>query len=94
MSKIRETKVRDAKQPFTEWHKDVSNIIYNNLGYMYCDNCRYNSEEDMEKYEKHKDILGDYPCEYCHRKYNGWGISRSECNKLAIIIGEINERYR
>lgn len=75
------------KQPFTEWHQNVSNIIYSNLGYMYCNNCRYDSEESRETWDEN--ILGCYPCEDCHRKYNGWAISRAECNKLARIIGEI-----
>jgi hypothetical protein len=91
MSKIRENRIRDAKQQFTEWHQDVSNIIYNNLGYMYCDNCRFDSEISKEESEQN---YGYWPCEICHRKYNGWGISRAECNKLARIIGEINELYR
>lgn len=81
----------ETKQPFTEWHQDVSNIIYSNLGYMYCDNCRFNSEiSEKESDEK----FGYWICEDCHRKYNGWGISRVECDKLARIIGEINERYK
>jgi hypothetical protein len=53
---------------------------------MYCDNCRFNSELNQEQFEKENGYWG---CEDCHRKYNGWGISRAECNSLARKIGEI-----
>lgn len=38
------------------------------LFYMYCDNCRYRNDS-IDEYET------DH-CENCHRKYNGWGISK------------------
>ena len=50
-------------------------MIYDSLDYMYCDNCRYNSE-----------INDENSCDDCHRKYNSWAISRSECNWLARAI--------
>lgn len=28
----------------------------------------------------------DWNCDECHRKYNGWGISMSESNKIAKEI--------
>lgn len=59
----------------TDEQKRISQIIYDSLDYMYCDNCRYNSEIEEEN-----------SCEDCHRKYNGWAVSRSECNWLARAI--------
>lgn len=58
----------------------IAQIIYDNLSYMYCDNCRYNSE-----------IEDEYGCEDCHRKYNGWGISMATAKGIAEEIkNEIN----
>jgi len=53
----------------------IAQIIYDNLSYMYCDNCRYNSEIEEE-----------YGCEDCHRKYNGWGISMATAKGIAEEI--------
>lgn len=72
--------------PLTETQQQISDLLYEKLDYMYCDNCRFSSEiseeESLEKY-------GYWGCEDCHRKYNGWGISQAECDRLARIIGEI-----
>lgn len=73
-------------EPLTEIQQKISDIIYDQLNYMYCDNCRFNSELNREQFEKENGYWG---CEDCHRKYNGWGISRFECNSLARKIGEI-----
>ena len=54
----------------------ISDLIYDRLNYMYCDNCRYNSE-----------IPGD-GCEDCHRKNNGWAISRNMADYIAALICE------
>lgn len=53
----------------------ISNFIYDSLDYMYCDNCRFNSE-----------VESDNACEDCHRKYNGWGISRRTSDILSEKI--------
>ena len=58
---------------------DIVNIIYGTLDHMYCDNCRFNSEI------KESDN-GEWNCDECHRKYNGWGISMQESNKIAKEI--------
>lgn len=55
--------------------KRISDLIYNNLDYMYCDNCRYSTEMD-----------DDSPCENCHRKYNGWAVSRAEADRISELI--------
>ena len=62
----------------------IADIIYENLYYMYCDNCRYNDEilEDENSYD---------PCEDCHRKYNGWGISREEAERIERLCQEAME---
>ena len=74
--------------PLTEAQQKIADLLYKELNYMYCDNCRFNSEitekESLDKY-------GYWGCEDCHRKYNGWGISQSECNRLARVIGGKNE---
>ena len=59
--------------------EEMAKVIYEELGYMYCNNCRYNSEigEDAP----------DYGCDDCHRKYNGWGISMAEASRIAKMIG-------
>lgn len=58
----------------------IAEIIYDELGYMYCDNCRYNSEIDEDE--------PNYGCDDCHRKYNGWGISMAKANRLAEMAIE------
>jgi len=72
-------------QKLTETQEKISDLLYNNLNYMYCDNCRFDSEISEEESEKK---YGYWGCENCHRKYNRWGISRGECDRLAKIIGE------
>lgn len=57
----------------------ISDLIYDELNYMYCDNCRHDSEVCDDGY-------GGDPCFDCHRKYNGWGVSRAVANHLAEKI--------
>ena len=71
----------------TEKKNEISTIIYENLDYMYCNNCRFDSEIKKEDCEE-----GMYHCEDCHRKYNGWGISMKEANKLAKQIMELDNK--
>ena len=58
----------------------IAEIIYEELSYMYCDNCRYATEiaEDPDR------IFS--PCDECYRKYNSWGISMSEAKRIANMI--------
>ena len=58
---------------------DIASIIYSTLDHMYCDNCRFNSE--IKESDK-----GERNCDECHRKYNGWGVSMQESNKIAKEI--------
>lgn len=74
-------------EPLTEMQQQISNLLYKEIGYAYCDNCRFNIELDEDEFEKENGYWG---CDDCHRKYNGWGISRAECDNLARKIGEIN----
>ena len=62
-----------------EKQDDIASIIYSTLDHMYCDNCRFNSEI------KESDN-GEWNCDECHRKYNGWGVSMQESNKIAKEI--------
>lgn len=65
---------------FYDKEDDVAKIIYDNLNYMYCDNCRCNSEIEKDSCE--------YGCDDCHRKYNGWGISMQTSKRIAKEILE------
>lgn len=59
----------------------IAKIIYDNLSYMYCDNCRFNSEINEEDSD-------EWNCDDCHRKYNGWGISMQTSMRIAKDILE------
>lgn len=52
---------------------------------MYCDNCRYATELTSDP---DTDIS---PCDDCHRKNNGWGISMVEAERIAGMIGSTEE---
>lgn len=65
---------------FYDKEDDIAKIIYDNLNYMYCDNCRCNNEIEKDSYE--------YGCDNCHRKYNGWGISMQTSKRIAKEILE------
>ena len=73
-------------EPLTETQQQISDLLYKEIGYMYCDNCRFNSEISEEESNEE---YGYWGCEDCHRKYNGWGISKAKCDSLARKIGEI-----
>ena len=59
----------------------IAKIIYDELCYMYCDNCRYCLEIGEDELSS--------GCDDCHRKYNGWGISMAKANKLAEMAIEV-----
>lgn len=61
----------------------ISNIIYETLDYMYCDNCR--SAFEIDENDK------KWGCEFCYRKYNGWGISRAVSDALAEKIMRVGD---
>jgi len=50
----------------------IADTIYEELSYMYCDNCRHSSEDTDEDYSH---------CDECYRKYNNWAVSKetAEC---------------
>ena len=52
----------------------IADIIYDELFYMYCDNCRYQIDSNDEDGTDH--------CENCHRKYNGWGVSKETAEAI------------
>lgn len=70
----------------TEKEQVIANLIYDDLNYMYCDNCRFSVEISEEESMRR---FGYWGCEDCHRKYNGWGISKSNAEYLAKKISEI-----
>lgn len=63
----------------------ISELLYNELDYIYCDNCKFyfvSEEESNEKY-------GYYGCKDCRRKCMGWEISKKSSDKLAEKIMNI-----
>ena len=65
----------------------ISNLIYDHIDYMYCDNCRYNSELEYDE-------DGYSRCDDCHRKYNGWALSRGCAESLAEQIFKLMENVQ
>jgi hypothetical protein len=55
----------------------IAELLYKELDYPYCDNCRFCSEIKENK-------MGG--CDDCHRKYMNWEISKSYSNYLAEKI--------
>ena len=55
--------------------EEISNLIYEYIDYMYCDNCRYNFE-----------IPDTCNCDDCHRKYVNWDVLRYDCDLLSERI--------
>lgn len=66
--------------------KAITDLIYKNLNYIYCDNCRFNYEISRDE---SNEKLGYYPCEDCYRKSMGWEISMSESEDLTKRILKI-----
>lgn len=52
--------------------KKAAEILFENLGSVYCDTC--------------KTELGEEACDYCHRKSMNWGISEAFAYELAKEI--------
>ena len=73
-------------EPLTEMQQQISNLLYDQLGHIYCDNCRFNTEISKEESNKK---YGYWGCNDCYRKYMEWEISRTECDSLARKISEI-----
>lgn len=73
------------RRELTKQEQKIAEIIYETLDYMYCDNCRFNSEISEKDCDESGNIYG---CEDCHRKYNGWGISMAASEDLVRKIGE------
>lgn len=49
----------------------ISDMLYENLGTVYCYSCEYDNSEK------------EYMCEQCHRKNINWAISRKAADGLA-----------
>lgn len=88
--------------------KQISNLLFDKLSYAYCDNCgsKERRKQDMienpedydmtleEAQEAIKVDMIDSPCEWCHRKYNSWSLSRDTADWLAkeIVNGKQKEK--
>ena len=57
--------------------EEIIKILVDELCYAYCDNCG-NKGCDEE----------DNPCEFCHRKYQSWKLSKDTAEKIADEILE------
>lgn len=56
--------------------EEATNIIYNNLYFAYCDNCRGNDDDGRR-------------CDECCRKMQNWAVSRYTAECIARkILGE------
>lgn len=55
----------------------IAKIIYDYMGYIYCNNCRNYGNEEL--------------CEWCNRKSMGWKISEECAEKMADAIIEVIE---
>lgn len=62
-----------------EEKEKIAEIIYDWLGRIYCDNCRYNNELRFDQ-------CGDRPCGDCIRKSMGWEISMGAARSIAEDI--------
>lgn len=83
---------RHGKIPeLTNKEDKISQIIYDSLGYMYCDNCRYNNEFNREMAIKDEDYD---PCDDCHRKYNGWAVSKETCDDITRKISKLEHSFK
>lgn len=58
--------------------KNATELIYKTLDYAYCDNCRGNDKEIMEKEP-------DF-CDCCNRKSQNWAISKGMAEAIAKAI--------
>ena len=74
-------------EPLTEIQQQISDLLYDQLDHIYCDNCRFATEISEEE---SNDKYGYWGCEDCYRKYIGWEVSRAACDSLARKIGELN----
>lgn len=59
--------------------EQIVELLMNEFRSVYCDTCRGNDVDDS--------------CEYCHRKYMEWSISKDSAQRIAekIVKGESNE---
>lgn len=71
-----------GNDPIDVSKEKISDLIYEYIDYMYCDNCRF-SIELMEESES--------ACWDCHRKNNGWGISRRTADAISEKILKLLE---
>lgn len=65
-------KIKNESQKAIPLIELISNLIYDRLDSVYCDNCRY--------------VNGAHICENCNRKQMNWGISYRACDALAREI--------
>ena len=67
--------------------KEISDLIYEALNHMYCDNCRYDSELNSDDVPYAEDR-----CDNCRRKETGWAVSRAAADSLANRIIELQHK--
>ena len=66
----------------------ISKILFEELDYIYCDNCRFANEE----YDYTQEGYTSSPCEDCYRKMMKWEISEQFAFKITNkILNAIKE---
>jgi len=68
--------------------KIISKIIFEELSYIYCTNCRFADEN----YDYTQEDFNSDPCEDCYRKMMNWEISEQFSDELADKIIKAIER--
>jgi len=63
----------------------ISNILFEELDYIYCNNCRFSDDN----YDYTQEEFNSSPCEDCCRKQMKWEISKEFSEKLADKILDI-----
>ena len=63
---------------------EISKLIYNELNYVYCGNCRFNKEIDEDD-----DCNG---CKDCHPKTMEWEISKNHSDSIAEKIINLTQQ--
>ncbi|MDE7242418.1 MAG: hypothetical protein K2O18_00300 [Oscillospiraceae bacterium] len=79
LTRIAAVRIEREKRAENETAKKISDLIYKTLNHMYCDNCRFDSE-------LYGSGIADERCGGCHRKENGWAVSRAVTDSLADQI--------
>lgn len=71
----------------TEQEQKIAELLYKELDYTYCHNCRFGTEIKEEDCTEESCMV--WGCEDCHRKYMGWELSKAEAKTIAMKISKL-----